>query len=65
MTDRPNFKQLRDYKGPIYVGMLIRNDVIYIQAKKGDLLAALLDTDDAAIEIFFNGDGDLCVTSGS
>ena len=46
MTNKELLNTIRSHKGEIVVGMLVRNDVIYVKAVKSDLIKALRDTPD-------------------
>jgi hypothetical protein len=55
---------IRAHRGPVYVGMILRDDVIFVQAVKADLLDRLasLTDDDEQVSCFVRK-GDLFVTN--
>ena len=41
MIDTELLATIRNHRGPIYVGMLLRDDVVYVKVVKEDLLSRL------------------------
>lgn len=57
-------KIVKKHKGPVFVGVCLRDDVVYMQAVKADLLYHLESIGDDQAEVFLK-DGDLYFTSAS
>jgi hypothetical protein len=48
MTNKELMAAIRKYTGPIYAGVIIRNDVVYVQVVKKDLLSVMAGKEDEA-----------------
>lgn len=51
MRNASLIKQLREFRGDVLVGMLIRNDVTYVKAVKSDLIAVLTQIPEGAVKL--------------
>lgn len=50
-------RTIREHRGDVYVGVLVRDDVIYVKAVKSDLLKQLEKVADHAVVTSRNTDG--------
>lgn len=46
MLTREIIKAIREFRGDVMVGVLVRDDVIYVKAVKSDLLDAIAELSD-------------------
>lgn len=51
MTNKEALSIIRKFKGQVYAGVIVRNDVIYVQVVKIDLVKSVAGLEDESINV--------------